>query len=112
MLFRTSIKCPPREEPEETDRARGDESSAPTEPDRYDGNDERCNERSDIGAGVEDSGGERALFFRKPFGDCFDRGRKVSRLAKTEEEARDAKAKHRTRERMAHRRKAPEDDGE
>src|SRR5262249_36623149 len=70
---------------------------------------ERRNERADVCAGVKDSGSQCPLFLRKPFGDRFDRRRKVSCLAKTEKEARDAKAKHAARERVAHRRYAPED---
>src|ERR1041384_756563 len=94
MLFRTSIKCPPREEPDESDRARRDESRAPAVPDRYYRNDEWCDKRANVCARVEDSRGECALFFWKPFSDCFDRGWKVSCFAKTEEEACNAKAKH------------------
>src|SRR6185369_2932343 len=112
MFFRTSIESPPREEPDESDRARCDECSAPAVPDRYDRNDEWCHKRADVCAGVEDSGGECALFFWKPFGHCFDRSGKVSRFTKTEEEARDAKAKYGMGQRVTHRCHAPEDDCE
>src|ERR1043165_5515736 len=112
MLFRTSIKCPPREEPDESDRPRRDESRAPAVPDRYYRNDEWRDKRADVCARVEDSGGEGALFFRKPLGNGFDRGWKVSRFAKTEEETRDAEAKHGMGQCVTHRCDTPEDDCE
>src|SRR6185312_5210030 len=112
MLFGTPIECPPRKQPDEADRTGSDESSAPAVPDRYDRDHEWCDKRADVGARVEDSGGEGALFFGKPFSDCFDRGRKVSRFAKTQKEARDAKAQHCMSQRVTHRCEAPEDDCE
>src|ERR1044071_7026553 len=112
MFFGTSIERPPGTQPNESDRAGDDERGPPTVPDRYDRDHEWCNERADIGARVEDSGCESALFFRKPLGDCFDRGRKVSCFTKTEEETRDAKAKDRMSQGVTHRCETPEDDCE
>src|ERR1044072_195812 len=112
MLFGTSIKCPPCEEPDKTNRTRDDECGAPSILECDDRNDEWCNEGANVGAGVEDSCGEGTLFFGKPLSDCLNGRREVSRFAKAEEEASDTKAKHSMRECVAHRRKAPEDDRE
>jgi hypothetical protein len=44
--------------------------------DRNNGNDEGRESRAEVGARVENSGRERALFFGKPFGDGLDARRK------------------------------------
>src|SRR6185369_59730 len=112
MFFRTSIKQQPRYEPDETDRARGDECGAPTPRDRDHRHDERRYERADVRAGVKDSSRERAFFLREPFSNSLDRRRKVSRLTETEQETRRTEAKHSVSQRMGHRRYTPEDDRE
>jgi hypothetical protein len=68
---------------------------------------ERRDDRTDVGAGVEDARRERALASREPFGDRLDRGRKVAGLAEPERKARDAEAERGGRERVAHRCEAP-----
>jgi len=45
---------------------------------------ERADHRADVRAAVENARGERAFAFGKPFGDGFDRGWEISRLADAE----------------------------
>src|SRR6185503_22572 len=110
MLLGTSVKSQPRDEPQKPERPGEEKCSAPTPPDRYDRNHERRDERADVRAGIEDSSCERALLFWKPFGAGLDRGGEIAGLTEAQEETRDAKTKYCTRERVAHRRNAPEND--
>src|ERR1041385_2378286 len=107
MFFRTSIKQQPCDEPDETDRAGDDERGAPAPFDSNELYDEWRDERTDVRAGVQDAGRERALFLRKPLSYSLDRRRKVSRLPKAEKETRHTEAKHRARQRVAHCCRAP-----
>ena len=88
--------------------AGGEKGGAPSVVDGNPGNDERRENGSDICAGVEDAGGQRALALRKPLGDGLDGGGKVSGFAEAEEEARDAEFEGGIGQRVAHRGEAPD----
>ena len=59
--------------------------------------DQRRHERADVGAGIEDARGERALLLRKPLRDRLDRRREVARLAEAEQPAHQHEAGDRRR---------------
>src|SRR6185369_1429601 len=109
MFFGSSIESPPRDEPEKTNRTGNDKRRAPTPFVSNPGHDERCDERADVCAGVENTGGQRTFFFRKPLRHRFDRSGEISRFTEAKKEASDAKPEHGMGQRMAHRRDAPED---
>ena len=82
----------PRHEPAEPQHAGQDERPVPAEAGGDEGYGHRRDDRADVGARVEQPRGERALALREPFRDRFDRGGKVSRLAKSEDEAHENEA--------------------
>ena len=69
-------------------------------------------ERGEVGAGVEDAGGEGALFGGEPLGGGLDGGGKVAGFAETEADAGDVEAKDGGDEGVRDRRQAPDQDGE
>src|SRR5258708_7926015 len=77
MLLRLAKEAQPKDQPDETDSARGDKRPrpAPAQVNPRDG--ERCDDRADIRSGIEDAGGQRALLSWKPFGDDLDARGKV-----------------------------------
>src|ERR1041385_68046 len=112
MFFRSSIERQPRRQPQKTERARKDEGRAPAPSVGDCAHDERRDERANVCAGVKDSGRECTFFLRKPLGHSLDRRRKISGFAEAQKKASNAETKHTARERVAHRRNAPEDDRE
>lgn len=67
------------------------------------GHDERRDQSADVGAGVENARGQRALLLREPLGDSLDRCGKVAGFTNTQSK---------TRQRKARRRAGQHDDGE
>ncbi len=57
------------------------------------GHQENGGHGADIGAGVEDPGGDAALAFGEPFGDGLDAGGKIGRLAEAQKYAGDSEGK-------------------
>ena len=53
---------------------------------------QRRDQRADVGAGVEDAGGEGPLLAREPLGDGLDRRREIAGLTEAEEEAGEGEA--------------------
>ena len=104
VFMRTSIERQPERQPQESQQAGGDKSPVPAPGERDPGNDERRCERTDVGAGVEDPGSERAFALRKPFGRGLDRRGKVSCLSDPEGEPRNHEAGDRRRVREPHQR--------
>ena len=84
MLVWRAIRDPPHDEPDEPNRARRDEGPFPSPRQRDDGNNQRRQQRTDVGAGVEDAGRKRPLFAREPFGNCLNRAGKVAGLSKAQ----------------------------
>src|SRR5580692_2365806 len=76
------------------------------------GHDEWSNNGADIRARVEYSGRERSFFLREPFGNALDAGRKNAGFAETQRASGDHEPRKRIRDRMSHRREAPENHGD
>ncbi len=76
MLLRLAIKQQPECEPDEARSASNHKRPAPTPVNRDPRHHKRSDDSADICPGIKNSRSQRPLFFRKPFGDSFDAGRK------------------------------------
>src|ERR1700756_5743257 len=112
MLFGPAVNHKPKDQPDKSQRTGEEEGRAPAPMQRDPRHDEGCDDGSGVRAGVEDSRGESALFFGKPFGDALDAGGKNAVFAKSEGEARGREAGEGTRSSMSHGRDAPESHGQ
>ena len=112
MVFGPAIERDPERQPHEADGAGENERPAPAVEQRDRRHHERRDDGADVGAGVEDASGQRALPPRKPLRGRLDRRREIARFAEAEPEAGHAEAHHRARKRVRHRRDTPEDECE
>src|SRR5713101_6575091 len=87
MVFGLSVEKQPENQPGKSNSASQHECPPPTEMDSNPRDNEGSNNGTDISAGVEDSGGQGALFLGEPFGDALDAGREDSRLAESQGKA-------------------------
>ena len=69
---------------------------------------QRRQDRPNVSAGVEDTGSQRTLSLRKPFGDGFDGCREIAGFSEAQTEARNAELKGAAGERVAHCGKTPD----
>src|SRR5438105_6875911 len=90
MLLGLAKNAEPKNQPDETDCACGNERPLPAPAQINPRHGERRDDRADIRSGVEDASCKRALPLRKPFGDDFDARGKIARLAEAEKKPRDA----------------------
>src|SRR5437870_7590445 len=107
MLFGLAKNAEPKNQPDETDCARGDERPLPAPAQINPRHGERRDDRADIRSGVEDASRQRALLFWKPFGNDFDARGKIARLAEAEQKARDAEPDDAAHRGMEHRGATP-----
>ncbi len=75
-------------------------------------NDRGSEERADVGAGIEECGGEGAFLAREPLRDGLDGGGEVAAFAEAEGDAGDAKAGDGAHEGVSGGGKAPRGDGD
>src|SRR3981081_2364822 len=83
-----AVQGEPREQPHKTQRPCDDKRPAPAPIQRDPRHDERREDRAGVGAGIEDAGGQGALFLGEPFPHAFDGAGKVGGLAQAEQGAR------------------------
>ncbi len=101
------VERDPEHEPGEP-RAAGDhERRAPAPGERDPGHDGRRHHGADVGARVEERGGERSLPAREPERDGLDRRREVAPLAQPQRDARAQEAGDAADQRVPDRRQAP-----
>src|SRR5713226_5287464 len=112
MFVGLPVEQKPKGEPHKSECAGEDERRAPAPVLRDPWHDERSDDGAGVCAGVEDSGGEGALFFGEPFGDALDAGGKNAGFTESERETRSGKAGEGTCGGVGHGRKAPEGHGE
>ena len=74
------------------------------------GNQDGCDEGGRVGAGVEQAGGQGALFGGKPFGGGFDRSGEVAGLTEAKQSAADHEADNAGDQRSADRGASPDQD--
>src|SRR5208337_5570534 len=112
MFSGHAVEGNPKEQPKESQSPGEDERRSPA-PAQSQPNDQR---RGDHGAhrrpGVEDSDGQRALPFRKPFGRGFVGGGEVPRFTHPQKEERGTERKSSARQPLSHSGKGPPDYGE
>src|ERR1700722_14856844 len=108
MLGGLAVKAQPNDQPNETEGASNEKRVRPAEAHRDERNEQRGKDGAQVGAGVEYSGGQRALLARKPLCDGLEGGGKVSGFAKSKKEACDSKTQWSTGQRMRCRGNAPE----
>src|SRR2546423_1060810 len=109
VLFGAAVDREPEEEPDEAERAGGDESALPSVVRDNPRDGQRDDYRAEGRACVEDARGERARPPPGPLRHRLDRRREVAALAQTKREARHAEPEGGARERVSHRREAPDD---
>ncbi len=111
MFAWLAVEPEPKSQPDKSGSAGDDEGPAPAEARVQKGHNRRNRHRAEVRARVEDAGGKRALFFRKPFGDGFYARGKIGRLAQAKKEQRNAEGEGRDRGPWEHGGKAPEQNG-
>ena len=112
VMFRPPVHDCPGDHPGKSQRTRHQKANLPAIAQGKPGNHEGGDQRADVGAGIEDSGGKGALFLGKPFRDGLDGSRKVAGLSQSEADASRNKSRDRAHPRVRHGGDAPEDDRE
>src|SRR5258707_4974384 len=107
VVLGPAIDSQPTDDPNCTECRGEQERKLPAKSKRDPGHNKRRDRRAGIGARIKDSGGQRALLLRKPFGDGFYRRWKVSRFAESKRKPRHSEAKSAANQRMRSRRQAP-----
>src|SRR5215469_8227971 len=102
-----AIKPKPEYKPDKTGGPGDDEGAAPSQPGVKERYGRRHCHRAEVGAGVEDAGGERAFFLGEPFGYGFDASGEVRGLAESKEKKGDTESQRRDRGAGEHRRDTP-----
>ncbi len=110
LLLGRVIAEPPHRQPGCTEHAGEQECRLPAPGCGNQRHQQRGDNGPDIGAGIEDAGGQRTLTAREPFGYRLERCRKIARFAKAQEKPRNRKPHHAGGQGMPHRRQAPEAD--
>jgi hypothetical protein len=83
VFFRAVIERQPTQNPEESDRAGGDECHAPSEAVGNPRNNQRRYDRADIRSGIKQACRQRAFFLREPLGHGFHRCREAASLSQS-----------------------------
>ena len=102
----------PGDEPDDVESTGDEEGRAPTHGGGDDGDKQGGDDGPDIGAAVEDAGGQGTFAAGEPEGDGLDGGGEVGRFADAEHETRHAELQGCAGEGVAHRGQAPDDDRE
>ena len=101
----------PEEDPNDTEHAGDDERRAPAVINRYQRDNRRRDEGTDISAGIEQGISEGALGTREPLGDSLDCRRKITPLTQAQRNTGKAKSGNGSDEGMAGRRRRPRKNG-
>src|SRR5579872_4048114 len=88
MLFWAAINHQPRQQPAGAEKAGKQKCPSPAQVNVNPGDSKRRQDRSHVGAGVEQAGGESTLLAGKPFGNRLDAGGKVARFSQAEHKTR------------------------
>src|SRR5260370_7560666 len=102
MFVGLPVEQKPKGEPHKSECAGEDERRAPAPVLRDPWHNERGDDGAGVCAGVEDSGGESALFFGEPFGHAFDAGGKNPGPAQSRAAARGRTTRERTPRPLGH----------
>nr|GEU28092.1 hypothetical protein [Tanacetum cinerariifolium] len=101
LLLRLVVQDDPHAHPEKADAADDDEGPLPAPHGRDQRHRDRSQHGADVGARIEDAGGERTLFLGEVFRGGLDRGREVTGLAHGQHGARDHEADDRRHQHQA-----------
>ena len=112
VFFRAAVPGEPDDQPDEIEAGGGDERHSPTKVGGDEGHHEGCDESSEVGAAIEDSGGKGSFFAGEPVGGGFEGGGEVGGLAEPEAEADYLELKRGSGEGVEHGSNAPDDDGQ